>query len=248
MDTRSVLSRDDDNIIKEASSMDGNDTLKDEDGVIAPHSDDETTEELMVPLLSSNDNVQESLGSGNSAMEDNVDQKKWNQPSIWDILQFECGLLSFILLFPILTLPRIRLGYGGLLTTIIDPVTLDNRTLSLWGIIPSIISTNNYGRDIFGLVSIMFFWINLLIMTTMTWIWSAIVWFLSFVWRKESKTTSIIMTKVFSLLKLLQPFAFLTPFAVSLFVTVSSLQQVTNFLFNQNFSCKIIQNVLRLDE
>ena len=70
----------------------------------------------------------------------------------------------------------------------------------------------------------------------------------SFVGRKESKTISIITTKAFSLLKLLQPFVFLTPFAVSLFVTVSSLQHVTDFLFNQNSSFKIIQNVLRLDE
>ena len=97
----------------------------------------------MAPLLSPNNNVQEPLGGGNSAMEDNIDKKKRNQPPIWDILQFECGLLSFILLFPISTLHRIHLEYEGLLTTIIDPATLENRTLSLWSITSPIISTNN---------------------------------------------------------------------------------------------------------
>ena len=84
--------------------MDGNDTFKD-DGVIAPHSDDGTTEELMVLLLSSNDNVQEPLVVAVSW------RKIWIKRNRIGGIFFNLNVdscLSFCC-FPISTLPLIRL-------------------------------------------------------------------------------------------------------------------------------------------
>lgn len=216
---------------------------------------DVDSNDQMSPLLSSDYHNHDNDNDNNVNMINEVNeidgrygnQRKW--PPILEILQFEFGLLSFILLLPIITLPLIRLEYTGLFSALLDTdTTLKETTLSLWDIARSIISANNNGRDIFGLVSIAFFWINVIIIPITNWILSATVWVFSFLYRGENRTISTIATKAYMLLKFFQPFAFMTPFAISLFVTVSSLQQVTDFLFNQNGACQMIQNVLGLDE
>ncbi len=200
----------------------------------------------MTPLLLSD------YDNGSDINVDEVDsghgsQRKW--PPILEILQFECGLLSFILLFPIITLPLIHLEYKGLFSVLLDTkTTLEQTTLSFWDIAHSIITTNNNGKDIFGFVSIFFFWTNVVIIPIINWILSVTIWFFSFLWRGDRTTSKTTATKVYMLLRFFQPFAFMTPFAISLFVTVSSLQQVTDFLFNQNGACQVIQNLLGLDE
>jgi hypothetical protein len=245
--SQSVLSKDD-SMIGVLSMDDG--LLKDDGSVKFYDEDDRTTEEHMTPLLPSGNNGQTSEnGVGNSnVVEGNLDRKKQNRPPILDIIQFECGLLSFLLLLPISTLPLIRLEYTGVLTTLLDTSTLESTSLSLWDIAYSIISTNNYGRDIFGLVSIAFFWINVIIVPIITWTFCTIIWIFTYVSKRESQAISILLTNTFSLLKIFQPFAFMMPFAMGLFVTVSSLHLVSDFLFNQNSTCEMIQSVFNLDE
>mmetsp|Transcript_20034 Transcript_20034/g.30042 ORF Transcript_20034/g.30042 Transcript_20034/m.30042 type:complete len:730 (+) Transcript_20034:140-2329(+) len=245
-DSQSIFSGDDS--ILGATSMDddhGSNKVSFDDRVGATDND----LQQMTPLLSSdynddNFNRDNDVDGADAGFET---QRKW--PPVLEIVQFECGLLSLILLFPIMTLPLIRLEYVGLFSMLLDTeTTLKQTTLSFWDIALSIISTNNNGRDIFGFVSIAFFWTNVVIIPVVNWIISAIVWFFSFVYRRENRSISKITSKAYMLLKLFQPFAFMTPFAISLFVTVSSLQQVTDFLFNQNGACQMIQNLLGLDE
>lgn len=218
-----------------------------EDRPIFPPYGDETSEELQTPLLSSDGGASKTEDGYNMGIENEENQNKFAWPSILEILQFETGLLSFILLFPISTLPLIRLEYTGLLTTFLDINTLESTTLSLVEIAQSTISSNNDGKDIFGFISIAFFWINVIIVPVITWVSSACIWFSSCIWRTESEMQSVVLAKMHSVLKIFHPFAFMLPFAISLFVTVSSLQQVTDFLFNQNSTCPMIQNALGLD-
>merc|ERR1712038_587146 len=76
-------------------------------------------------------------------------------PPVLEIVSFECGLLSIILLLPITTLSLIRLEYVGLFSRLLDmETTLQQTTFNFWDIALSIISTNNDGRDIFSFVSI----------------------------------------------------------------------------------------------
>ena len=218
-----------------------------EDGPVFPPYGDETSEELQTPLLSSDGVTTNTEDGHNVTIENEEHQNKIQWPSFLEILQFESGLLSFILLFPISTMPLIRLEYTGLLTTFLDIDTLENTTLSLVEIAQFVISSNNYGRDIFGFISIAFFWINVIIIPAITWISLACIWFSTFIWRRESELQSTLLAKMHSILKLFHPFAFMLPFAISFFVTVSSLQQVTDFLFNQNSACTKIQVAMGLD-
>ena len=111
----------------------------------------------MSPLLSSdyhnhdndndNDNNVNMINEVNEVDGRYGNQRKW--PPILEILQFEFGLLSFILLLPIITLPLIRLEYTGLFSALLDTdTTLKETTLSLWDIARSIISANNNGRRV----------------------------------------------------------------------------------------------------
>ena len=210
--------------------------------------DDEMSSSLDRPTTSEEEQIQPFLLEEERNEEDEYVTEsehchKQSKRSLFELLHFESGLLSFLLLLPLSSMPLIRLEYTGLLTTLLDKNILEKTTLTFLDIAQTIVSSNNNGKDLFGFVTIMFYWSNIVIIPLITWALSSVIWFFAFIWRKENKTLATLSRY----LRSLQQFVFLTPFAISLFVTVASVHLVTDFLFNQNDACKKIQHALQMD-
>ena len=198
-------------------------------------------------LQSPEDKNEQKVEIENSRMKEEETVRSITRPTFWEIILFESGLLSFLLLLPISSLPLVRLEYIGILSSLLDAHTLEHTTLSVLDISRLIISSNNYGRDFFGFVLIALFWVNVIIVPIIIWTLCTVIWFSLFVLRKDGDLWLEILNMIVGKIKLFQPFSFVMPFAMGLFATISSLQQVTDFLFNQNNSCQIIQNALNFD-
>lgn len=204
---------------------------------------DEHSSEHMTPLLSS-ENQEELEQETVYIDQDNKEEKK--RPIV-EIIMYECGLLSFILLIPITILPLLQINFSGMLRPLLSQDTLENTSFTLLNVANALVAANSFGRDLFGLLSILSFWINVVIIPSFTWVCCTILWFTLFFSKKPHPRFA---SRLLSIVKKVHPFSFMTPFAMSLFVTVSSLQQVSDFLFNQNDSCAIVQGLLlsRVDE
>lgn len=163
--------------------------------------------------------------------------------SILTILAFESGLLSLLSIIPCIRLPLIRLHYSGLLTPLLDDRVNVLANLDLWSIIHSV-STQS-GNGVFAFVSVGLFWTNVIIIPALTLLASMIVWFLLLFSNKEE---SVFATRSFSVLKLLHPSSCLTPFTISLILTISSIEQVTDFLFNRYGLCETFGVFIGLDQ
>jgi len=184
--------------------------------------------------------------SGNDNSEGDTDQptaeenlshelRKSKYSNLSKILLIETGILSTILVYPMLKLPLIRLEYIGM------TVPLINRTenfLTLWDIVYSI-STDS-GDGFLPFIATVMFWINIVIAPLFSLVICLSIW-LSEQW------TSLKPLNLYNSLQFLHPSANSTPFAISMFVTVASLNLISDFLFNKYKVCEILAQTLRIE-
>jgi len=198
-------------------------------------------------LLRKTSNMQESkhISSTNILNE----QKRCASSRLLEILQFESGLLSFLLMPPLSTIPLIRLEYTGLLNPIFDSWIVESKSMNLLDLTSSIILSNHNGKDVFSFLTIAFFFMNVIIIPAILWICCTIIWLLSFCScsSRQGGCATVMNGKLHRIVSSLKPFALVTPFAISLFGTLMSLHEVTDYLFNKNITCDFIQSTFGLD-
>ena len=236
-----VLSNDDDESYVCDASV-GSRNFVDNGGLETTNNLDDQSEH-MTPLLISGRQKDDEGDNGEQETNRTSNGRKF-RPSVKELILFESGLLSFLLLVPISTLPLIEIEYTGFLRPLLATHTLENTSFTLWGIANAIVSSNNFGRDLFGFTSIVLFWVNVIVIPLLLWVCCTTIWFIIFILKRGNLR---IIPKILQVMKMTHPFSFMTPFAMSVFVTVLSLQQVTDFLFNQNGFCSIIQNSFGLN-
>ena len=191
----------------------------------------------------SNDDLNQTMGLQNS----NLEGRK-NLNWISRVVHLEAGILSCILLVPVYSLPLIRLKYEGLTATLLESSTTDirNSSLSIWNIARSI--SMNSGHGILASISTLMFWSNVIIIPFLVCISSLLVCFQS-IWNSGGTNTTLIKhSAMFKTLQFLQPCSNVTPFALSILVTVMSICQVSNFLFNRYGFCETLEDILGLDK
>ena len=215
---------------------------------------DDTIQSDNTPIMSngekqsdtSNDDQQSVIQRNDLLGEENTNGTVGNncgKRNILIILAFESGLISMLSILPCIRFPLIRLHYLGLLTPLLDETVQAQANLDLWGIIHSI-STQS-GKGVFAFASVGLFWINVILIPIFTFFACISVWFFLIFSKREE---SIFATRSFWVMKLLHPSSCLTPFTISLIFTVSSLEQVTDFLFNRYGLCESFGALLGLNQ
>jgi len=156
-------------------------------------------------------------------------------PRLREILEFEIGALSFLLALPISNLPLIQLNYSGLLTPLFDEGVFESTSLTLMDIINVI--TRNSGKGVFPFVTTTLFWINVVVIPFLSWICCTVAWILR-TWSNQD------YTKFINFAKLCNPLSHMTPFVLSILVSLTSLNQVSSFLFNENSFCPYLEDIV----
>jgi hypothetical protein len=215
-------------------------------GLSINESVEEDYRELSTPLMARMRN-DESVEGESTNRDDEVDNapeeeevsptsmKEEEKTSRWrEILEFETGTLSFLMALPILNQPLIQLKYSGILTPVFDESPFESTSLTLMDII-GIITTKG-GKGIFPFVTSSLLWINVILIPVSCWICCTVEWLLkTFSTRKHAGFTN--------LAKLCHPLSHMTPFVLSIFVSLASLDQVSNFLFSENSFCPILKGM-----
>jgi hypothetical protein len=156
-----------------------------------------------------------------------------------DFIVFEAGLLSFLLVLPLLTENLIQLEYSGILTPVFDESVYKSTSLTLADIIGTI--TTKGGKGIFPFITATCLWINVVLIPSINWICCTSAWFLM---SSKSKTAARFM----AFPKWTHSLSNMTPFVMSIFATVASLGQVSNFLFSENNICGIVRELAGMND
>lgn len=162
--------------------------------------------------------------------------RMWKFPPLSSILLVETGIISTIMLYPMFTLPLIRLDYNGMAVPLISET---ETILTLLDIVRSV--SINSGNGFLPFIATIMFLLNIIIAPLVSLMTCLLLWVL-----ENWKTTK--PWKVYSLLQFVHPNSNSTAFAISMLVTVASLNLVSDFLFNKYDICEIIaENLLGSD-
>jgi len=215
-------------------------------GMSMDQSIEEDYGDLSQPLIPPEINQENPHASNESQNEDGqelvIESLEKTKPSRSDVILFETGLLAFLLFIPIFTQPLVKLKYSGILTPILDASVQQMTSLNLSDIIQAL--TIKSGKGIFPLITSTLLWINVVIVPTMNWILCSFAVLVMVFSHKHNAS----IQRVMRLPKLLQPLSHMTPFAVCVVVTVSALGQVSNYLFNDNYFCEFLSDLIGGDK
>ena len=182
--------------------------------------------------LSPGENEEQEIRSQDSPT--SVKSTKW-----LELLEFEAGATSFLLALPLLNQPLIELRYSGILTPIFNENAFQSYSLTLMEIINVI--TKKGGEGIFPLIASSFLWINVILVPACNWFCCTSAWAL-----KACSNQNHV--KFCNIAKLFHPLSHMTPFVLSVFASLASLEEVSNFLFNENKVCGLLKDVAPVDE
>lgn len=169
--------------------------------------------------------------------EENLSQKLRNTKcsTLLTVLLIETGILSTILLYPMLKLPLIRLEYIGMTVPLINKT---ENFLTLWDIVHSV-STDS-GVGFLAFIAKVMFWINIVIAPLLSLVMCLSIWLVE-QWK------SLKPLNIYNILQFVHPSANSTPFAISMLVTVASMNLVSDFLFNKYEVCEILARTLHIE-
>jgi len=184
-------------------------------------------------------------------------QPEINSESSWtwfELFLFEGGLMSFLLLPPLLSEPLIQLQYTGILTPILDEsaYAFNATSLTFSTIIRTILTKS--GSGLFPFVASGLLLVNIIVIPFISWICCSIAFIASTLSREEQSQSqsrhnhNTFVARVMRIPKTLHPLSNITPFAISIIVTVMSLEQVSNFLFNENRACEVMAKLMAIDD
>jgi len=178
-------------------------------------------------------------------------QPKISRESSWtwfELFLFEGGLMSFLLLPPLLSEPLIQLRYTGILTPVLDEsaYAFNATSLTFSTIIRTILTKS--GSGLFSFVASGLLLVNIIVIPFISWICCSIAFIASTLSREEQPRHNTFVARVMRIPKALHPLSNITPFAISIIVTVMSLEQVSNFLFNQNRACELMAKLMAIDD
>lgn len=220
--------------------------LPNEDELALNESTDEDYRDLSTPLLNmmndessiENDTSgEEEVGENGTVREkEELSAEEGNKRGWREIVEFEIGLLTFLLALPLLTQPLIQLKYTGMITPVFNEVASETVSLTLADIIGTI--TKKGGQGPFPIIMSSLLWINVIIIPIVNWICCSVSWgFKSYSTGNRGDSFKVHA-------KYIHPLSHMTPFALSIFAAVASLEQVSNFLFSENNFCPILRSVL----
>ncbi len=235
------------------------DDYNDEDDGGASDNLDQSND-LSQPLLPLNPNRENDAEDDTDACQDiHQSQKGTRRDLTWsEILLFEASLFSFIFYIPLLFSkePLMNVRFSGILTPVLDATNFDTYESGGTSSAPTSVSasltffslawdiaTNNGGgpssSGLFTFITWLVLWINVIIIPTISWLCCTAAFLLAMM-----KSTILPTRRIMAIPKFLHPMSHMTPFVMSIVFVASSLHDLSMYLFNDNFFCRIVLGLI----
>jgi hypothetical protein len=156
-----------------------------------------------------------------------------------DIFIFESCLISVILVFALISEPLVTFHYSGALAHIFEESVDQVLIFTFWDLITAIMRCND--RGIFSVSIAVFVGIHVIILPLLGWICHTIVLLCMVTGRYDCAS------KFVTFAKFTHPLHHVAPFAMSIFVASWFVGSVSEFLFDQNMVCNIVQSLVNGD-
>lgn len=156
-----------------------------------------------------------------------------------DIFIFESCLISVILVFALISEPLVTFHYSGALAHIFEESVEQVLIFTFWDLITAI--TRCSDRGIFSVSITVFVGIHVIILPLLGWICHAIV-LLCMATGRYDYTSNFVTFAKFT-----HPIHHVAPFAMSIFVASWFMGGVSEFLFDQNMVCNVVQSLVNGD-
>jgi hypothetical protein len=154
-----------------------------------------------------------------------------------NIVAFEFCLIASLLALPLVTEPLLKLEYAGILSPVFDESIYKSRSFTLIDLVIAI--TSKSGNGIFPFLTSALLWVNVIIIP----LTSVTCCSISLLFKTFAKERAA--SKFTAFAAWLHPLNHFTPFALSAVATAASLRQVSNFLFDENDFCSIVNEFVQ---